>query len=178
MLHAAILKGRDEREIKFLEGVWNAGILLKPVQRIRMSLKNIIHIAGKLLGVCLAVKHSHFTPIDCLRDRFKCACDEREEICAQPVRARKCVAFPALFMFSDLCQRAIAQSSPACRQVQCQLIRGLQIWLVKNRKCRARTIWHKKRIKIIRVAIKRRVACHKLDCHRIGTCLQSRGWQD
>nr|GFC83746.1 hypothetical protein [Tanacetum cinerariifolium] len=142
VLHAAVLEVRDGSEIKLLEGVGNARILLQKAQRLAVQPENNGYAKPNFGRVRFAVQEVHGPAAHLAVHRRKLASRKRK-------------------------QRRIGYGLPLVRHRERQRKCSLQIGLVENWEHRAGAVGHEQGVKVVVAAIERLVARYELNFYLV-----------
>ena len=76
VLHAVVLKRRDQREVELRVGMLDAGVVLKPFDGRRVQIEDRFDIAFDLRRVRFPVQHGHRAAVSLPGDRLELARNE------------------------------------------------------------------------------------------------------
>ena len=176
MLHTAVGKPGDEREIEGLEGVVYTGVVLQPGDGLAVLAEDRVQVAGQLVGVGLAVEQGHLPPPHLAGNGFKLARDEREQVGADRVRGRKAV-FALLAQLAHRQHGGVGHRQPSGGHHQRQFKTRLEIRLVEQGEYRAGAVGYQQAVQVLGIAVERAGAGQELDLQLVAPGAQGGGRQ-
>jgi hypothetical protein len=177
VLHAAELKRWDQHEVELAPRIFDVGVILQPLECLRMQIEERLAIARDLCRIRLAMKEPQCASVALRGLDGELASDEREEIRRQRRRLLKRRLDGARRRLSgDL--RTVCHRLPTVRGDERQAISRLEIRLVKTRERQTRSRRHEQRVEKLIVPIEGIVASEKLEFDLVGTGLRHLGRDD
>ena len=162
MLHAPVLKRRDQREVEFLERVVDAGVVFEPVDRSGVQVEDLLDVALDGRRVRFPVQHRHRPAVALPRDHLELASHESKDVRADRSRRPEAVRRARAGLVDGL-DRRVGQRAPAGRNRERQFERGLEVGLIEQWESRAGAIRHEQAVEIARIAVQRLRARGEVD---------------
>ena len=152
MLHTAILEAWQHYEVVLGKGVFDACVLLQPLERILNLAEHIVELCDAL-GVGLAVVCRKAVSAIVIGLVVEDSCNEGEEVCGEWLGGCKLHNLVAVIARVACCNGGVGYCAPRLGKCQREGVRRLEVGLVEAGKEGASTVGHKECVEVLLVAV-------------------------